>query len=211
MDTEHDVLDLFTRQPFFQLLVKLDSERKEPTADRCSGGDELALFLQNTSFSLQSGGWDTGKILELTESVNHALRSVPAPERASLAQSMLLCILHVIKASNAKMSAKTRETFLGCLKSFANRDPSHAQPAPTVAIVAPAALRKVVLQQSDDECVYGWVDDSAQDPWAAECVVHVLLRDAVALGRGSVLTHDGIFVALSLPKTQISDAELFVY
>jgi hypothetical protein len=83
---------------------------------------------------------------------------------------------------------------------------------PAVRATLPmSTLRKVVLQQSDDECVYGWVDDSTQDQWAAECVVHVLLRDAVALGRGSVLTHDGVFVAVSLPRSQIQDAELFVY
>jgi hypothetical protein len=228
MNSEHEVLDLFMRQPFFQLLTRLDSD-KANTSD-CTSADELALFLQNTSLSLQSGWWDTEKIFELTEAVCGVLKSIRPRERACLAQSVLLSVLNVIKAGNAKMSPDTRLAFLDCLKSFADVDANAQPPAPPsvrllpdtdplLALPAdPFALQKVTVlplpdasRTENDAPIHGWVHDGAQDSWAAECVVHVLLRDAVALGRGSVLTHDGVFVALSLPKTQIRDAELFVY
>jgi hypothetical protein len=217
MNTEdqNEVLDLFTQQPFFQYLMKLKTEMRQERVNPDNTLDELANYLQNVSLSLQSGRWSSAQMMKLIMCLCSALRDVEKRDEEGVWQSMLLCMLTVIKSNSTKMSAVSRCGVLQHLKSFNTESVVKCEAQRDA--VWPMSLRKVILTRSqarpaaDDGCVCGWIDDVQQEPWRDECPVHVLLHDAVQLGRANVCSHDGVFVLIYFPKGQIWDAGLFIF
>jgi hypothetical protein len=213
-----DVLRLFTQQPFYQQILKLEAERgHDPPPNDGFARNELALYIQNVSFSLQSGGWDPAKITGLALRLASALNDLQGHGDAALCQSVLLGMLHGIKAHNARMSDDCRSRILGQMQEFDNTSAEKQSPQTNgPAVLWPMSLRKVILTRSperptaENSGVTGWVD-ALQQPWREEWSVHVILHDAVGLGRASVHSHDGVFVLISFPKTQVWDAELFLF
>jgi len=215
-DDHEEVLSIFTQQPFFQHILKLESERKQDTTKVDTSLDELAIYIQNVSFSLQSGGWNGVQVLKLISCLCTALRDVEKQnDTVAATQSVLLGMLTVIKANNTKLSNASRNIFLKHLKSFDEKNAGKVETYPDV--MWPMSLRKVILTRSqnrpcaDDAMVFGWMDEIQQDPWSEEWPVHVLFHDAIHLGCASVCTHDGVFVLIPFPKGQIWDAGLFVF
>jgi hypothetical protein len=219
-DEEHsEVLDLFTQQPFFQHILKQETERKRENAKLDATLDELAGCLQNIALSLQSGPWKPAKVMKLVELLCDALRCADLRDGATVWQSMLLCMLTVIKGNCTKMSPASRAGVLQHLKRFGTEtDITRRDDADSdTDTMWPISLRKVILSRShtrpgiDDGGVLGWIDNAQQEPWREKWPVHVLMHDAVALGCAHVCTHDGVFVLISFPRSQIWDAGSFVY